>query len=140
MIIDDLIDILTDEFNLPVYRQGSMSDDATYPEEFFTYWNNDSEDHSHYDNKDYGYVWDIDVNFYSTDPDRTYSVIDTVAALLKSHGFTIDGRGHDVMSDEPTHTGRGIEVLYLQIGESGDLTFSDGEKTGRLVYHELPTI
>ena len=35
MIIDDLIDILTDEFNLPVYRQGSMSDDATYPEEFF---------------------------------------------------------------------------------------------------------
>ena len=111
MIIDDLIDILTDEFNLPVYRQGSMSDDATYPEEFF----------------------------YSTDPDRTYSVIDTVAALLKSHGFTIDGRGHDVMSDEPTHTGRGIEVLYLQIGESGDLTFSDGEKTGRLVYRKLPT-
>lgn len=114
MIVDTLIDILSTKFEVPVYRQGSMSEDEAYPEEFFTFWNNGSEDHAHYDNDDYGIEWSFDVNFYSANPDRTYSVLDEARAELKKHGFIIDGRGYDVMSDEPTHTGRGIGVLFLQ--------------------------
>ena len=114
MIVDTLIDILTDKYNLPVYRQGSLSADEAYPEEFFTFWNNSTEDHAHYADEVFGIVWDFDLNFYSTDPDRTYSVLSDAAKELKKHGFIIDGNGYDAMSDEPTHTGRGIGVLFLQ--------------------------
>lgn len=115
MIVDTLIDILTTEYKVPVFRQGSLSDDDAYPDEFFTYWNSYTEDHSHFDNEDYGYVWTFDVNFYSTDPDRTYSIIESVAALLKNNGFIVSGKGMDIMSDEPSHTGRSIEAEYLEI-------------------------
>ena len=120
MIVDTLIDILTNAYNVPVFRQGSLSDDAAYPDEFFTFWNSYTEDHSHYDDDDYGYVWSFDVNFYSTDPDRTYSVIADAERVLKDNGFIISGKGSDIPSDEPTHTGRGIEVEFLEISESED--------------------
>ena len=50
---DNLIEILS-TFAYPVIRQGSLSDDEAYPENFFTFWNNDSSDHAHYDNIEYG--------------------------------------------------------------------------------------
>ena len=118
MIVDDLIKILTDKYELPVIRQGSMSEDEAYPEEFFTFWNRDTDDHAHYDGDVYGYVWDFDINFYSTDPDRTYSVLDDAIKELKENGYIIDGRGHDVMSDEVTHTGRGVSVIFLEIQQN----------------------
>ena len=57
---DNLIEIL-ESFGYPVYRQGSLSDDETYPGTFFTFWNNDSPDHAHYDNFEYGTVWDFSI-------------------------------------------------------------------------------
>jgi hypothetical protein len=35
-------------------------------------------------------------------------------ALLKEAGFIVSGAGYDVASDEDSHTGRGIEVLFRQ--------------------------
>ena len=110
---DNLIEILS-TFGYEVYRQGSMSDDEEYPETFFTFWNNDSPDHSHYDNSEYGTAWDFDVNVYSTDPALTYSVLADARIALKAAGWIIPGKGYDVASDEPTHTGRGINALYLE--------------------------
>ena len=46
---DALITIL-ESFKYPVYRQGSMSNDAEYPETFITFWNNTSDNHAYYDN------------------------------------------------------------------------------------------
>ena len=40
--------------------------------------------------------------------------------ILKNNGFIISGKGSDIPSDEPTHTGRGIEVEFLEIPESED--------------------
>lgn len=111
---ENLIAVL-ETFGYPVYRQGSLSDTDTYPDSFFTFWNNDSPDHSHYDNTDYGTEWDFDVNFYSNNPDLTYSVLLEARTLLKENGWVIPEKGHDVMSDEPTHTGRGITALFLEI-------------------------
>ena len=51
---DNLIEILS-SFGYPVYRQGSMSDDAVYPPTFITFWNFDSPDHSYYD--DLTWIW-----------------------------------------------------------------------------------
>lgn len=111
---DKLIELL-ETFGYPVYRQGSLSNDATYPDSFFTFWNNQSPDHAFYDNTEYGTEWDFDVNFYSNDPDLTYSKLLEAKALLKQNGWVVPGKGHDVMSDEPSHTGRGISALFLEV-------------------------
>lgn len=111
---DKLIELL-ETFGYPVYRQGSLSNDATYPDSFFTFWNNQSPDHAFYDNTEYGTEWDFDVNFYSIDPDLTYSKLLEAKTLLKQNGWVVPGKGHDVMSDEPSHSGRGISALFLEV-------------------------
>lgn len=111
---DNLIELL-ESFGYPVYRQGSLSDDEEYPDSFFTFWNNNSPDHAHYDNSDYGTEWDFDVNFYSNDPSLTYSVLANARVLLKQNKWIVPTKGYDVQSDEPSHTGRGMEALFLQI-------------------------
>lgn len=110
---DNLLQIL-ETFGYPIYRQGSMSNDTAYPSTFFTFWNNDSSDHSHYDDNDYGTEWDYEINVYSNDPILTYSVLADARAALKQAGWITVGKGYDVASDEVTHTGRGLEVIYLE--------------------------
>ena len=110
---DELIELL-ETFGYPVRLQGSLTEDDAYPQSFFTFWNNDSYDNSHYDNHAISYVWDFDVNFYSTDPTLVNTVLLSAKALLLSNGFIITGKGYDVASDEPTHTGRGIHALYVE--------------------------
>lgn len=110
---DKLIEIL-ETFGYPVVRQGSLGPDEEYPDSFFTFWNNDSPDHAHYDNAEYGTEWDFDVNFYSIDPEKTYQVLADARIKLKQNKWIIPGKGYDVASDEVTHTGRGMRVFYLE--------------------------
>lgn len=110
---DNLIGIL-ESFGYPVYRQGSMSDDAVYPDTFFTFWNFDTPDHSYYDNSDYGTEWGFNIYVYSNDPEKTYSVLTAARTALKKAGWICRGKGFDVQSDEETHTGRGLEIYFLQ--------------------------
>lgn len=110
---DKLIEIL-ETLGYPVIRQGSLAPDKEYPDNFFTFWNNDSPDHSHYDNAEYGTEWDFDVNFYSTDPEKTYKILADARIKLKQNRWIIPGKGYDVASDEVTHTGRGMRALYLE--------------------------
>lgn len=107
----DLLIKTLETFGYPVYQQGSLSKDESYPESFFTFWNNDSYDGTHYDNDAINYIWDFDVNFYSTDPALVNSKLIEAKTKLKQQGFIVSGKGYDVASDEPTHTGRGINVL-----------------------------
>lgn len=111
---DALITIL-ESFKVPVDRQGSMSSHDEYPETFITFWNNDTPDHAHYDNQEYGTEWDFNVYVYSSDPAITYSLLSDIRAALKAAGWIPTSKGFDVESDEQTHTGRGIRVLYLEI-------------------------
>ena len=110
---DNLIAILSG-FGYPVYRQGSMSNDEKYPPTFFTFWNYDSPDHSHYDNDDYGTEWDFNIYVYSNNPELTYSLLDQARTALKQAGWICQGKGFDVQSDEETHTGRGLNVIKLE--------------------------
>lgn len=110
---DNLIQILS-TLKYPVYRQGSMSDDEAYPPTFITFWNYDTPTHSHYDNSEYGYVWDFNIYVYSNNPDLTYSVLTDARTALKKAGWIVVGKGFDVQSDEPTHTGRGLEIHYFE--------------------------
>lgn len=112
-MVDNLIELL-ETFTYPVIRQGSLAPDADYPETFFTYWNNDESGHSFYDNETINVDWIFQVNVYSTDPDLVYSLLGEARTLLKSAGYTISQRGYDVTSDEITHIGRGMVVMYLR--------------------------
>lgn len=109
---DTLINLL-ETFNVPVIRQGSLAPDQAYPDTFFTFWNNDESEHSAYDNETANVDYDFDVNVYSTNPDTAYRLLSQARKLLKENGWIIATRGYDVASDEITHIGRGMEVLYL---------------------------
>lgn len=107
-----LIDVL-ESFNYPVLLQGSMSAETRYPSSFFTYWNNEVTSDGYYDNDSCVDIWDYDVNFYSDDPTRVNTIFNELITVLKSNGFIVTRR-YDVLSDEPTHTGRGINLLCIE--------------------------
>ena len=109
-----LINTLTEAFNFPVILQGSLSNDDAYPDSFFTFWNNDTTDEAFFDNTETQVIWDFDLNYYSNDPASVNSVLLEAKQLLKAVGFIPDGSGYDVLSDEPTHTGRGMNLLFIE--------------------------
>lgn len=113
-MVDRLLAVL-EGFGFPVYRQGSLTGD--YPPAFFTFWNNDSDDDVFYNNKAEATLWDFSVNFYSNDPAQVESGLKAAIKALRDAGFLVSGKGHDVGSDEKTHTGRGVNV---QIQERND--------------------
>lgn len=110
-----LITTLETEYkDYPVIQQGSMSNEDPYPADFFTFFNNNSDGAGFYDNDETRIVWDFDLNFYSSDPTHVNSTLRDAKTALKGAGFIVTGAGYDVLSDEPTHTGRGINVLYME--------------------------
>ncbi|MCI8868156.1 MAG: hypothetical protein HFE61_08500 [Anaerotignum sp.] len=113
--MEDLLLSTLGRLGYPVFRQGSFSKKDKYPEHFFTFWNNSSADGAHYDNGAVSCIWDFDVNFYSTDPALAYGALEKARQALKENGFIISGKGYDVGSDEATHTGRGMNALFLEM-------------------------
>ena len=109
---DFLLEILG-SLGYPVKLQGSLSENEKYPDHFFTFWNPKSESESYYDNKDHATVYNYDVNFYSCNPEMVYSVLREAILKLKANGFIVSGDGHNIVSDEPTHDGRGVSVQYV---------------------------
>ena len=111
---EKLIEIITEAFNLPIRLQGSYKPKEKYPNHFFTYWNNNADGDSFYDNDESSILWVYDLNFYSIDAQLTQTKLLEAKAVLKAHGWIVTGAGYDVASDEATHTGRGITVSYRQ--------------------------
>ena len=97
----------------PVFQQGALGENEEYPDTFFTFWNNSSNDRSHYDNEAVNYVWDFDLNIYSIDPSLVNSLLLEAKEKLIKEGFIVNGKGYDVASDESTHTGRGINIKII---------------------------
>lgn len=109
-----LINTLATKYDWPIILQGSLSKEDAYPDSFFTFWNNSTNDDSFYNNVETKVIWDFDLNFYSTDPALVNGVLLEAKALLKAVGFIPNGSGYDVLSDEPTHTGRGMNLLFVE--------------------------
>lgn len=110
---ESLINLLK-TFGFPVRLQGSLAPNEPYPASFFTFWNNDTFDGNHYDNDAIAYVWNFTINFYSTNPALVNSTLLEAKMLLKANGWIVPGKGYDVPADEPTHTGRSIDVLFIE--------------------------
>ena len=109
-VVGSLISLL-ESFTFPVFRQGSVTE--SYPDNFFTFWESEEDGNSYYDNITVDVYYQFSVYFYSVNPANTYSYIEQARSLLKQNGWIIKTRGYDVASGEPSHTGRGFDVIYL---------------------------
>lgn len=110
---DALITLLS-TFGFLVFEQGTLNPDDDYPESFFTFWNPAADGVSFYDNDEHQIEWRFELNFYSSDPELVNIKLLQAKHLLKQNGWIASGAGHDVASDEITHTGRGMPVMYVQ--------------------------
>lgn len=108
--MEDILIELLGAFGFPVYRQGSAPEE--YPADFFTFWNTSEDGLAYYDNQVVRVGYAFDVNFYSNNSANTYDYLRRARKLLQENGWTIIRRGYDMSSDEPTHTGRGMEVVF----------------------------
>lgn len=97
-----------------VHQQGSFTDTSEYPDNFFTLWNDETEEKKHYDNKANYCIWHFTVNFYSTNPLSAEMELLKAITLLKMHGWIVEGKGEDVYSGTHTHTGRSVRVKYIE--------------------------
>lgn len=113
LIAENIIEATTPAKDIPIFKQGSLGEDDTYPDTFLTFWENPEAEQSAYDNDTATVVWSFDVNAYSKSPNTVYSLTNALRAAYKADGWQTPDRGHDVASDEITHTGRGISVTYL---------------------------
>lgn len=111
---DLLIKVLEDAFGYPVSLQGSYAPEESYPDHFFTFWNDSADGNSYYSNTETSLLWQYSLNFYSVDPVLVNTKLLEAKEVLKVNGFIVTGAGYSVMSDENTHTGRGITVSYRQ--------------------------
>lgn len=112
--MEDLLISTLESLGYTIRLQGSMLPDESYPDHFFTFWNDSADGESFYNNTESAIVWQYSLNFYSTDPLLVNSKLLEAKTLLKNKGWVVSGAGYSVMSDEPTHTGRGITILYRQ--------------------------
>lgn len=112
-----MVDLLTatlESMGYPIMLQGSLQHDAKYPDHFFTFWNDSADGNSFYSGEEKSILWQYSLNFYSIDPNLVNSVLLEAKVLLKAAGWIVSGAGYSVMSDEPTHTGRAITILYRE--------------------------
>lgn len=109
---NSLIELL-ESFGYPVMRQGSLAPDESYPNTFFTFWNNDEIGESYYDNDVISINYSFSVSIYSIDPLIAYNLLRQAKTLLKSNGWIVPEFGYDVPSDEITHVGRGMQIEFL---------------------------
>lgn len=96
-----------------VALQGSMT--GTYPDSFITFFTTDSPEQGFYDGVPHGTVWNYTVIFYTNNPRLISTVPMEIYKALKAVGFVPQGKGRDIPSDEPTHTGWANDYLYLEI-------------------------
>lgn len=108
-----LIDVLK-TFGYPVFLQGTLNPDKTYPESFITFWTNYTSDNSHFDDEVKTVDWQFSVNFYSSNPTLVNTKPDEIRAALKLAGFIPNGKGQDIPSDEPTHTGWTMDFAIIE--------------------------
>ena len=107
-----LLNVL-ETFGYPVFLQGTLGENEPFPAAFFTFQTMSSSDIS-FDNVDKYAVYGFQVFFYANDPHTVESIAAQSRTALKQAGFIANGRGVDIQSEEPTHTGWVTEYYYIK--------------------------
>lgn len=112
--IRDKITEVLDGFKLPYFLQGTLADDEPYPESFITFLVYQAENDGNFDDEPTRQNYYISVMYYDSDPDKveTYPR-QTILPAMKEAGFIPEGVGTDVLSDEPTHTGKALDFVFI---------------------------
>ena len=101
-------------FGYPVFLQGTLNPADAYPHTFITFFVDSTDDNAHFDNIVYSVDWAFSVILYSDNPATVNTKPDEIRAALRAAGFIPQGKGNDVMSDEPTHTGWAMDFIYTE--------------------------
>ena len=94
--------------------QGTLNPEEPYPDTFATFWTNSTDDNAHYDNNTHSVDWAFSLILYSNDPATVNTKPNEIRAVLQAAGFIPQGKGQDVPSDEPTHTGWAMDFIYTE--------------------------
>ena len=97
-----------------LFLQGTMNPEEEYPETFITFWINSTDDNAHFENVTRSVDWSISVLLYSANPATTNTKPNEIRAALKAAGFIPQGKGRDVASDEPAHTGWAMDFVITE--------------------------
>lgn len=109
-----LFNILNSIYPNKVFLQGTIDENEDYPDSFITFFTDDTEDRDFFNNNVNSINWTFSVIFYSSDPQLISVVPDEITTALKAQGFIPQGRGRDVLSDVPTHTGWAMEFIITE--------------------------
>lgn len=101
-------------YNIPYSRQGSYEVDETLPNDFFTFWNVSSNYDGFYNNKPSRCKWVWKVFYYTNNPENIYSGLEIFIEKARSKGFSVEGAGKDLLSDEPDYFGRYVQIEYSE--------------------------
>lgn len=101
-------------FGYPVFLQGTLNPDEAYPNTFITFWTEYTADNAHFENKTNSVDWSFSVILYSNDPEIVNTKPDEIRAALRAAGFIPQGKGQDIPSDEPTHTGWAMDFVITE--------------------------
>lgn len=94
-----------------VYLQGTLNEDEAFPESFITFWTDTTDDDTFYDNGAKSEIWNFNVIFYSSDPTLVETKPAEIRAALKAAGFIPQGKGNDIPSGKPSHTGWAMDFI-----------------------------
>lgn len=97
-----------------LFLQGTFNPAEKYPDTFATFWTNNTAAGVHFDNDTKSYNWAFTVILYSNNPAIVNEKPNEIRAALKAAGFIPQGKGQDVPSDEPTHTGWAMDFLKTE--------------------------
>ena len=120
MIENQLFELL-EILGYEVYKQGSFTTTEEYQDNFFTVWNDDTEEKGHYDNQEQNCIWYFTVNFYSVDPLLPTTILLKAKKLLEENDWIVPGKGKDVYSDSKNHSGRSMEIMFMEKGGKQDV-------------------
>ena len=94
-----------------LFLQGTLGD-RVYPDSFVTFWTDYTADSRHFDNGVQAVDWAFSVIYYSNDAESVNTTPDSITTALRAAGFIPQGKGQDIPSDEPTHTGWAMDFIY----------------------------
>lgn len=106
-----LIEILEQFCPNNVYLQGTLNEETDYPQKFCTFFVSTTEDNGFYDDVVVSFDWHFSVMFYSDDPAEVNTIPQQIRAALKNAGFIPQGKGNDILSGKPTHTGWATDYI-----------------------------
>lgn len=101
-------------FGYPVFLQGTLNPNESYPNTFITFFTDSTYDNAHFENETKSVVWSFSVILYSNDPVTVNTKPDEIRTQLKKVGFIPQGKGQDILSDEPTHTGWAMDFVITE--------------------------